>query len=256
MIDKNILSTASSVADLFASLGREEIIEASTNTVWCFKKVTDIVEGIELRLSNMAGGYPFEAAGMTWPTSEQLYLCGEYTDESIQQESLSVTSGYAAKRFIKAKYKKQVREDFPTFRLHWMLWVVWQKCLGNADFRAKLLSIPDGVILIEETTLDTGGTATVWGCRNTELVAYRKQLKERIMRHSTNLTKKQLDLRLNIETNKVRNIGIFQGQNNIGKILMLCRRCLIEGIEPPIDRALLRSKNITILGKTLNFDCQ
>lgn len=247
------LSTSSSVSELVASLGREERIVASEQLVWCFKKVTDIVEGIELRLSNMAGGYPFEFAGVNWPSSEQLYLCGEYTDEDIQREFLTVTSGYAAKRFIKAKYKKQVREDFPNFRLQWMLFVVWQKCLGNAVFRTKLLSIPEDVTLIEETTLDTGGTATVWGCKNKELIAYRKQLTERIKRHSTNLSKKALDLHINIETNKIRDIGVFEGQNNIGKILMICRRCLIEGCEPPIDRTLLNAANITIFGEQLTF---
>lgn len=254
MNNPTFLSTSSSVAELVASLGREERLVASELPVWCFKKVTDIVEGIEMRLSNMAGGYPFEFAGVNWASSEQLYLCGEFDDKAIQQELLSITSGYAAKRFIKAKYKKQVREDFPTFRLQWMLFVVWQKCLGNADFRTKLLSIPDGVILVEETTLDTGGTATVWGCKNPELIAYRKELTDRIKRWSgANLSKKALDHKINIETNKIRNIGEFIGQNNIGKILMICRRCLIEGIEPPIDRALLNSANITIFGNKLTF---
>lgn len=254
MSNSTFLSTSSFVSELFASLGREERFVAAELPVWCFKKVTDIVEGIEMRLSNMAGEYPFEFAGVNWASSEQLYLCGEFTDEAIQREFLSVTSGYAAKRFIKAKYKKQVREDFPTFRLQWMLFVVWQKCLGNADFRAKLLSIPEGVTLVEETTLDTGGTATVWGCKNPQLITYRKELTDRIKRWScANLTKKALDLKINIETNAVRNIGTFVGQNNIGKILMICRRCLLEGIEPPIDRALLNSANIIIFGNRLTF---
>lgn len=254
MSNPTYLSTSSSVAELVASLGREERLVASELPVWCFKKVTDIVEGIEMRLSNMAGGYPFEFARVNWASSEQLYLCGEFTDTEIQRELLSVTSGYAAKRFIKVKYKAQVREDFPTFRLQWMLFVVWQKCLGNADFRAKLLSIPDGVILVEETTLDTGGTAQIWGCKNPELIAYRKELADRITRWSdANLTKTALDNKINIETNKVRNIGEFVGQNNIGKILMICRRCLLEGTEPPIDRTLLNSANITILGNHLTF---
>ena len=242
------ISTSSSVSELVASLGREERLVAPQLPVWCFKKVTDIVEGIEMRLSNMAGGYPFEFAGVNWVSSEQLYLCGEFTDVAIQHELRSQTSGYAAKRFIKAKYKKQVREDFSIFRLQWMLFVVWQKCLSNADFRGKLLSVPEGVVLVEETTLDTGGTAQIWGCKNPELIAYRKELSERIKRWSgANLTKKALDLKINIETNSVRNIGTF------GKILMICRRCLIEGIEPPIDRALLNSAQITILGKQLTF---
>ena len=254
MSNPTYLSTSSSVSELVVSLGREERLVASELPVWCFKKVTDIVEGIEMRLSNMTGIYPFDFAGVNWASSEQLYLCGEFTDEAIQRELLSVTSGYAAKRFIKAKYKKQVREDFPTFRLQWMLFVVWQKCLGNADFRAKLLSIPEGVILVEETTLDTGGTARIWGCKNPELIAYRKELTDRIKRWSGSyLSKKALDLKINIESNKVRNIGTFVGQNNIGKILMICRRCLIEGTEPPIDRAILNSANITILGNRLTF---
>ena len=250
----NYLSTSSSVSDLVASLGREEHLDASQLPVWCFQKVSDIVEGIELRLCNMAGGYPFEYAGVNWPSSEQLYLCGEFRDEAIQREMLKVTSGYAAKLFIKAKHRKEVREDFTSFRLQWMLFVVWQKCLGNADFRAKLLSIPEGVILVEDTTSDNGGTAEVWGCRNPELRKYRKQLSERIQRWSgTNISKKALSLRINIKTNAVRNIGIFEGQNNMGKILMICRRCLVEGVEPPIDRDLLNRSNITIFGKHLTF---
>lgn len=254
MSNPTFLSSSSSVSELIASLGREERLVASEQRVWCFKKVSDIVEGVEMRLSNMAGGYPFEFGGVNWPSSEQLYLCGEFAEDVIQRELLSQTSGYAAKRFIKAKYKKQVREDFPTFRLQWMLFVVWQKCLGNPDFRAKLLSIPEGVILVEETTRDTGGTAQIWGCKNTELIAERKQLAQRIKRWSgTNLTKKTIDLKINIETNKIRNIGIFEGQNNMGKILMICRRCLLEGIEPPIDRALLNSAYITILGNHITF---
>lgn len=254
MSNPTYLSTSSSVSELVASLGREERLVASQHPVWCFKKVTDIVEGIEMRLSNMAGGYPFEFAGVNWASSEQLYLCGEFTDEAIQREFLSVTSGYAAKRFIKAKYKKQVREDFPTFRLQWMLFVVWQKCLGSEAFRNKLLSVPEGVILVEETTLDTGGTATVWGCKNPELIAHRKEITDRIKRwNGANLTKKALDHKINIETNKIRNIGEFIGQNNIGKILMICRRSLIEGSEPPIDCTLLNSAKVIILGNHLTF---
>lgn len=253
MYNPTYLSTSSSVSDLVASLGREERIVVSQYPVWCFRKVTGVVEGIEMRFSNMAGGYPFEFAGIDWPSSEQLYLCGEFTAPLIQRELRSQTSGYAAKRFIKAKYKAQIREDFPYFRLQWMLWVVWQKCLGNESFREKLLTIPDGVILVEETTRDTGSTAIVWGCRNKELIVYRQRLKERITRNSVNLNKKQLDLRINIETNKVRNIGVFEGQNNMGKILMICRRCLLDGVEQLIDRDLLNSSKITILGSHLTF---
>ena len=60
MNSNTILTTSSSVSELFAAIGHEERIVASEQPVWCFKKITDIVQGIELRLSNMAGGYPFE----------------------------------------------------------------------------------------------------------------------------------------------------------------------------------------------------
>ena len=40
-------------------LGREEVYKAFSR-VWSFKQVDDIVNGMELRLTNMAGGFPFE----------------------------------------------------------------------------------------------------------------------------------------------------------------------------------------------------
>ena len=46
----------------------------------------------------------------------------------------------------------------------------------------------------------------------------------------------------------------FARQNNIGKILMLCRDCIREGVEPPIDYDLLRRSNIYILGELLTFE--
>ena len=41
--------------------------------------------------------------------------------------------------------------------------------------------------------------------------------------------------------------------NIMGKILMICREALVNGCEPVIDYALLRSKHINLLGKELNF---
>ena len=55
------------------------------------------------------------------------------------------------------------------------------------------------------------------------------------------------------ETCKVNGIGTFVGQNNLGKILMICRDCLIQGVGPPIDYNLLETKDIHILGKRISF---
>lgn len=238
----------------FLILGKTETYDCSTQNIWSFHKVTDIVEGTELRLSNMAGGFSFEVAGRTWASSEQLYLCGEFTTSEIQKEIAAATSGYAAKRFIKAKYKKEVREDFVNFRLQWMLWCVWQKCKGNAAFRKLLTSIPEDVVLVEDTTTDNGGSAEIWGARNPELRAARKALAEQIKAENPNLDKKELEYKINVETNSLRSIGNFVGQNNIGKILMICRKCLIDGSEPVIDYALLQSAHIILYGEELTFN--
>ena len=238
-------------------LGQEEVYPATPN-VWSFKKVDDIVNGVNLRLSNMAGGFPFEFNGTTWKDSERLYLCGEYSNDTekhrfIQQELLSAVSGYAAKRFVKAKYRKEVRADFPTFRLQWMLFCVWQKCKANHDFQRLLLSIPDDVTLVENTTTDKWESAEIWGCKNQELYSKRVILEKALTQCYQNLSKREMSTLINLETNKVNDIGEWRGQNNIGKILMICRDCIIEKIEPSIDYNLLKRSNINLLGKILTF---
>ena len=239
-------------------LDHEEVYRPKRQRIWPFKHVDDIVEGIKLDLCNMTSCYPFEVEGVKWRSSEELYLAGEFSNDTaehqaIQEELRAAKSPYAAKRFVKGKHKKQVREDFTEFRTQWMLWCVWQKCMGNTDFRRKLISIPDDVILVEETTTDTGGSSQVWGCSNRELVEARKAVAQSITEKHSDLSKKNLDFLINVETNAIRNIGIFKGQNNIGKILMICRHCLKRGEYPDIDLELLRSKNIYLLGKRLTF---
>lgn len=239
-------------------LDRVEAYNPSQVTVWPFKHVDDIVDGVKLDLCNMTSCYPFEVEGVKWRSSEELYLAGEFSNDTaehltIQEELRAAKSPYAAKRFVKGKHRKEVREDFTEFRTQWMQWCVWQKCKGNIDFRRRLLSIPDGVILVEETTTDTGGSGQIWGCSNRELVEARKAVAQSITEKHTDLTKKNLDFLINVETNAIRNVGIFRGQNNIGKILMICRDCIKRGTNPDIDLDLLRSKNIFILGKQLTF---
>lgn len=239
-------------------LDHEEVYDPTVQNVWTFKHVDDIVEGIKLDLCNMTSCYPFEVDGVKWRSSEELYLAGEFSNDTaehltIQEELRAAKSPYGAKRFVKGKHRKEVREDFSEFRTQWMLWCVWQKCKGNIDFRKKLLSIPNDVILVEETTTDTGGSGQIWGCSNRELVEARKSVALSITEKHTDLTKKNLDFLINVETNAIRNVGIFRGQNNIGKILMICRDCIKRGIEPDIDLELLRSKQIFILGKLLIF---
>ena len=239
-------------------LGQEEVYKASP-TIWSFKKVADIVNNINLRLSNMAGGFPFEFGGHTWKDSERLYLCGEFSDPTdehlmVQNALLSATSGYAAKRFGKAHFRALVRPDFSTFRLQWMLFVVWQKCKGNADFRHLLLCIPRDITLVRDKTEDHSQSATLWGCRNMERHNREKRLWKDFSCRGDDQDPKEWRQKLNREREKLKNIGEWKGQNNMGKILMICRDCLVVGKEPPIDYDLLRQSNIYILGELLTFE--
>lgn len=136
------------------SLSRQEVLDPSTLQIVSYSRPHDTCQGRELHLANMAGGFSHEALGHTWKSTEYLYLLGEWslgTPEhlAIQQDVLTATSGYAAKRYKKTKHKRQIRPDFPTFRLDWMLWCIWQKCLGSEDFRRHLLSFPEDMVIVE-----------------------------------------------------------------------------------------------------------
>ena len=136
------------------SLSKQEILNPNVLKLITYSKPHDTCNGREVHLGNMAGGFPFEALGHTWKSVEFLYLLGEWSKNneehlSIQKDVLTAPSGYAAKRYKKSKHKKQIREDFPTFRLHWMTWCIWQKCLGSQDFRNHLLLLPTDHIIVE-----------------------------------------------------------------------------------------------------------
>lgn len=160
-------------------------------------------------------------------------------------------NGFAAKKFIRNKYIDNVRKDFNDFRIQWMFWVVWQKVIGNEDFKNLLLSVPDDAIIIENSSWQTSTTATIWGCKNMELRRIRQNVKLEIENISTHMTKKDVEHLVSVETNKVNQVGVFTGQNNLGKILMLCREAIKNNITPKIDYNLLSKYDIFLMNKRL-----
>lgn len=69
-------------------LDRVEYINASHFNCLSFTKPSDMMNGIYVRLTNMAGGYPFSFGGITWHDSKTLYLCSEFSDSSNKHQSL------------------------------------------------------------------------------------------------------------------------------------------------------------------------
>ena len=147
------MQTCTSKEKLKQYLTRQEVVDTSIRSVISYSGPQDVCGGFPAgKLGNQAGGFPFKILGHTWPSSEHLYLLGYWSgpedkNVAIQKDVLSAKSGYAAKRFKKNKHKKEARPDFYEWRHEWMLWVVWQKCLYNEDFRKLLLSTDNARIV-------------------------------------------------------------------------------------------------------------
>ena len=178
---------SSSYQSLFEGivLGRMETYDAGKLNCWAFRKSTDVRDGITLSLGNLCGGYPFTLCGHTFSTSESAYLCGEFSlntpmHTEIQHELQEQKNGFVSKKFIKSKYKEYIREDWETIRLQWMLYVVWHKCIGNADFRDLLLSLPKDAVIIENSNkrrrIENVNNDLVWGAKNKELREFEDSL--------------------------------------------------------------------------------
>lgn len=255
---------SSSYQSLFEGivLGRMETYDTSRLNCWAFRKSTDERDGILLRLGNLCGGFPFTLCGHTFSTSESAYLCGEFSlntpiHAEIQQELLEQKNGFVSKRFIKNKYKEYIREDWEEIRLQWMLYVVWQKCIGNEAFRDLLLSLPKDAVIIENSNKVRGringhNLDLVWGAKNDELKEFENQL--RFQEKHTPFLKPEYLKKLEEERASIYYVGHFEGQNNMGKILKLCQIALLNKVAPPIDYDLLREKQIFLFGQLLTFD--
>ncbi len=224
-------------------LDREEQYDATKLNCWAFCSGTDVKNGVELKLGNMLSGFPIVINNVCYPCSEILYLCGRFSNnttehQEIRDELIKIKNGYTAKKVVKNKNKELIREDFDKFSTEWMLWVVWQKTQQNKEFQRILKSIPSNAVIIEDSSWQTSKTSTLWGCKNRELRKARANRKKELTKQGVT------DSVIKTEVRKIDGIGTFIGKNNMGKILMLCKRALENNTEPPIDYALLKSYHI------------
>ncbi len=238
--------------DIFGDivLDREEAYDPQVLDCWAFSKRGVVKQGVELLLGNMLNGFPIVIESRTYPCSEFLYLCGQFSHNTpehakVREDLLSVGGGFGAKKMIKARNKHLIREDFNQFRTQWMLWVVWQKTVQNISFQELLLKIPGSGVIIEDSSMHNGQTASIWGCKNDILNGLREARAKEIGAQYKDIMKDAPLKKLkNEEKMKIVDKGIFTGQNNMGKILMMCKRALEHDTVPPIDCDLLRGSAI------------
>lgn len=244
----------------FDKIDFQKVETLDTSRFFCypFKTAKDVRDGLAIPLGNQCSGFPFMFHGYEIPTSEHLYLSGEFSENNgnhfnIQRSIMAEQNGFAIKRYIKTPNKNSVRADWEKIRVQWMLYVIWQKC-DNDEFRKLLVSIPKDAIIIEDSTTIGESTSSVWGLLNMEQTEARDKVERYVRFTHPNMKKDELEALVAKERGKIQYIGVYQGgQNCCGKCLKLCQLALLEGTEPPIDYYLLQDSGIYFMGDRLDF---
>lgn len=247
-------------------LRRLEEYDTSKVKTWSFYHIDDVRDGISLNIGNFSTEHELDLCGEHFYHSESAYIVGLFSqndEESIriQREVQYEKSPMDAKYTVRAKYTKQgkSRKDWDDFKHQWMLYVVWQKCLTNAEFAELLRLTPKDVFIIENTTNENNSkkednSSGYWGAKNRELEDGHDLIEREVELANPTLVARELKKLKSIERNKINNIGVWKGINCLGKCLNICKYCLDNGTTPPIDYDLLRSKKIYLFGKLLTFD--
>ena len=248
------------------ALRRPEEYDTSKVKTWSFLHTDDVRDGVSINIGNFSTDHELDLCGEHFYHSESAYIVGLFsqnTEEStrIQREVQYEKSPMDAKYTVRARYTKQgkSRKDWDDFKHQWMLYVVWQKCLTNAEFAELLRLTPKDVFIIENTTNQTNGrkeddSSDYWGAKNKELEDGHDLIEREVELSNPTMSARELKKLKSIERNKINNVGIWKGINCLGKCLNICKYCLDNGITPPIDYDLLRSKQIYLFGKLLTFE--
>lgn len=247
--------------DLF----KHEQYDTSKLYTWSFRKSDDEKEEMLNDLGNMCQGYPFNVCGERFLNSECAYISGMFSQNTpkaieIQRELQKSDNGYEAKKAIRRKYEQVglSRADWNTFNVQWMLFVVWQKVSQNKDFAEKLKKIPPYAMIVENSTFQKAqkgkDTAAFWGMRNQAIKDATQTLESAAEVQNYLASKRDIEKAKMSARNSVNHIGTWEGVNCMGKILTICKHCLEDETQPPIDYDLLRSKKIYLFGKLLTFE--
>lgn len=169
------------------------------------------------RLGNMAGGFHFDLFGVKWYGTEHLYLCGEWS--TADEKSIEIQQ-YIRKMTSGVYAKRCSKSRYnayirPDFPTFRYQWMLW--CVWQKCVLNKEFASFLKNMPGDVVIVEKVNNDPIWAAFPDEN-------------------------------------GIYSGGNAMGKILTICRRCLLTDTKPNIDIELLNRSNIYILGNKINFE--
>lgn len=222
-----------------AMLGESIAVDPREMKVLTYAKPHDVCDGIEIHLGNQAGGYPFELNGVhfdvevpvkedgrpmpfalqgqEWKSVEYLYLCGEWSWEGDDAVSIQTDVCTATSGYAAHRFKKSkhAKQVRQDYNDFRLDWMFW--CVWQKCKGSKAYAEHLLSMPDDRVIIEVVKRDKVWAAWPDE------------------------------------EDGIYRGNNAMGKILTICRRCLIDGTEPKIDTDKLNKAGIWILGTKLHF---
>lgn len=139
--------------------------------------------------SNMSGEYPILYNGVTYPSSEHLYLAGRFSNHpDIVASIIKHTNAmYCKRRFRGHAWDSYVRPDWGRIFLQWMRFVLNLKYEQHPSFR-RMLRETEGRIILEDSTMHTGSnplgghSSFFWGAKDLTRREAIRDARRRIMR--------------------------------------------------------------------------
>ena len=199
------------------ALTRQECLNPQEMNLLTYSCPKDICQGVKSgRLGNMAGGFHFNLFGVKWYGTEHLYLCGEWSTQGDKNIDIQrYIRRMSSSVYAKRCSKAKYKNEIrPDFATFRHQWMLW--CVWQ-----KCLHNSDFANLLKSIPEDVVIVELV---KNDPVwAAYPDEN------------------------------GIIKGANGMGKVLTICRRCLLAGTQPEIDTDLLNRSNIYILGQKIEF---
>lgn len=198
-------------------LSRQESLDPQSLNLMTYSGPKDTCEGLASgKLGNMAGGFHFNLFGVKWYGTEHLYLCGEWSQEG--NDSVEIQE-YIRKMpsgvYAKRCSKAKYKAEIrKDFTTFRYDWMLW--CVWQKCLLNKNFANLLRSIPEDCVIVEVVKDDPVWAAYPDEQ-------------------------------------GIIRGGNAMGKILTICRHCLVTKTEPDINRHVLNEAGIYILGQRIAF---